>query len=109
MCSYDLPLDVFGPDETKPSRPKRRIAKKSKPAGVKRRLDINGVEVCVSIGPFKREATSKGVGKTWKIDENLRRLLTTEFGGLLINIQESSQPQNGLKRRRSDNGAPAAA
>ncbi|MCJ1266017.1 polynucleotide adenylyltransferase [Lobaria immixta] len=64
--NYDLPSDVFGPDETKPSRPKRRIAKKSEPTGAKRRFDVSGVE-------------------------------------------ESSQSQNGLKRRRSDSGAPITA
>lgn len=57
--SYDLPSDVFGPGETKPSRPKKRSAKKSEPIGAKRRLEFSGVEVCVSIGPFEREAASK--------------------------------------------------
>ena len=37
--SYDLPDDVFGPGEIKPTRPKKKITKK-------RNLDASGVEVC---------------------------------------------------------------
>ena len=62
ICSYDLPPDVFGPEERRPSRLKKKIAKKSEPTGAKRRLDVSEVEVCVSNGPFKRGAASKA----WK-------------------------------------------
>lgn len=62
IYSYDLPSDVFGPEERKPSRMKKKIAKKSEPTGAKRRLDVSEVEVCVSNGPFKRGAASKA----WK-------------------------------------------
>ena len=39
MSSYDLPDDVFGPGEVKPTRPKKKTANK------KRNADANGVEV----------------------------------------------------------------
>lgn len=53
--SYDLPLDVFGPGETKPVRPKKKNARHAELGGVKRTYDTSGVEVCVSI-PYMNDA-----------------------------------------------------
>ncbi len=39
MSSYDLPDDVFGPGEVKPTRPKKKTANK------KRNADASGAEV----------------------------------------------------------------
>lgn len=39
VSSYDLPDDVFGPGEVKPTRPKKKTANK------KRNVDASGVEV----------------------------------------------------------------
>ena len=39
IASYDLPDDVFGPGEVKPTRPKKKTANK------KRNVDASGVEV----------------------------------------------------------------
>jgi poly(A) polymerase len=36
--SFDLPDDVFQPGETKPSRPKKKVVKRSEIAGQKRSI-----------------------------------------------------------------------
>ena len=38
--SYDLPDDVFGPGEIKPTRPRKKTANKKRP------VDASGLEVC---------------------------------------------------------------
>ncbi len=48
ISSYDLPDDVFGPGEVKPTRPKKKITNK------KRNVDASGVEVC-SLPPLKKQ------------------------------------------------------
>ena len=48
MSSYDLPDDVFGPGEVKPTRPKKKTANK------KRNADATGVEVC-SLPPLEEQ------------------------------------------------------
>lgn len=50
MFSYDLPDDVFGPGEVKPTRPKKKTANK------KRNVDTNGAEVR-SLPPLKKQLT----------------------------------------------------
>lgn len=46
--SYDLPADVFGPGELKPTRPKRKVTKRADSLGMKRSYEASGVEVCLS-------------------------------------------------------------
>lgn len=48
ISSYDLPDDVFGPGEVKPTRPKKKTANK------KRNVDVSGVEVR-SLPPLKKQ------------------------------------------------------
>ena len=48
IYSYDLPDDVFGPGEVKPTRPKKKTANK------KRHVDANGAEVR-SLLPLKKQ------------------------------------------------------
>lgn len=48
ISSYDLPDDVFGPGEVKPTRPKKKTANK------KRNVGASGAEVRL-LPPFKKQ------------------------------------------------------
>ncbi|KAJ5491388.1 Poly(A) polymerase pla1 [Penicillium diatomitis] len=56
--SFELPDDVFQPGETRPTRPKKRVIKKSEAAGQKRRLgEMHDSSLDVSQGAPKRQIT----------------------------------------------------
>ncbi|KAJ5578647.1 Poly(A) polymerase [Penicillium hispanicum] len=59
--NFDLPEDVFQPGETRPSRPKKKVIKRSETAGQKRRL---GEMDDSSQGAAKRQVTPSAISST---------------------------------------------
>ncbi len=87
MYSYDLPLDVFGLGETRPSRPKKRSAKNSESGGLKRSFDISGVEVCASIDPLIKKAQNADTEeKRLASSQDKENYLPRYLGLLMMNI-----------------------
>lgn len=105
--SYDLPEDVFQPGEVRPSRPKKKVVKKSEPTVQKR--NIHALDVSSYL---RNKITNQPAALvSLYVDIWFFGLNGLEIGfAANTNFTQNEAPsENPAKRHASPNGMPSAA
>lgn len=106
--SFDLPDDVFQPGETRPTRPKKKIVKKTEPTTQKRGIDTLEVSSCKDFRP----APERLRGSRYYLENLSTKTALPPYPLLRIanaNFTIQGVSHGDAKRQVSSNGVPAQA